>query len=385
MKKVFFLINDLGVGGAEKVLLDVAKGISKQADVSIYTLAKSSRADKHTPLMKIKNKYLVASLLPIYIRLFKKIIEKEKPDVVVSFLDLSNIVNVSATRGLKTKSVISVRAHCSSVYESGVSAKIMNRFMKKYYPLADVVIPNSRLSGEDLIKNYCVPRNKIKVIYNPIDISDVVSKAKQPINKEHRKIFSGNKVIINIGRLTKQKGQKYLISAFKLVFEKDKTVRLIIVGDGQLKSQLKKQIRKEGLEEVVFLAGSQSSNQFRLLARSQLFVFPSLYEGFPNVLLEALAAKVPIISSDCKSGPRELLDPNSEITKRSEKVEFCKFGVLVPEPTNDDGYIDLLASSMSKLLNNKSLCENYAKEGFIRAREFDNKKIRKKFSKIIFG
>ena len=142
---------------------------------------------------------------------------------------------------------------------------------------------------------------------------------------------------------------------------------LYIIGDGKLRAKLEQKISKLGLKNKVYLLGRQL-NPYKYISKADCFLFTSDYEGFPNVLLEALACGLPIISTDCPSGPREILAPYRE----------NEYGVLVP--VNDK---DALICSMKEMMTNHNLREKYREKAQKRADDFDKGRIVKKFITVM--
>ncbi|MCS7215526.1 MAG: glycosyltransferase, partial [Thermodesulfovibrio sp.] len=193
--------------------------------------------------------------------------------------------------------------------------------------------------GRELERFYGVKVEKIKVIYNPLDLTLIQEKLKENLGR-YEEIFAFP-VIITAGRLTKQKGQWHLLRIFKELRKYHKDLKLVILGDGELKDYLYNLSLDLGLKTFmwdrselrvdydVFFLGFQK-NPFKFISRAKLFVFPSLWEGFPNALVEAMACGVPVIASDCRSGPREILAPNTSPDYQTIEPEFTEYGVLMP-------------------------------------------------------
>jgi glycosyltransferase involved in cell wall biosynthesis len=157
---------------------------------------------------------------------------------------------------------------------------------------------------ENLLKNIKIDLDKIEMIYNPIDLSYIRKKTKEEVPEY---LFKKRPVLIACGRLTKEKGFSYLIRAFKDIKKSFPEAKLLILGEGELEEYLKKLSFSLGLKESVYFLGFQK-NPFKYIARADIFIFSSLYEGLPSALIEAMACGVPIVSTDCTSGPKEILD-----------------------------------------------------------------------------
>jgi glycosyltransferase involved in cell wall biosynthesis len=131
------------------------------------------------------------------------------------------------------------------------------------------------------------------------------------------------------GRFTKDKGQWYLIRAFKKILNTIPDVRLVLLGEGKLQGYAKKLTSDLGITDKVHFLGFQQ-NPFKFISQATVFAFPSLWEGFPVALVEALICKAAVVAADCKSGPRELLAPDTDFAQTSRGIEKSQYGVLIP-------------------------------------------------------
>jgi glycosyltransferase involved in cell wall biosynthesis len=176
--------------------------------------------------------------------------------------------------------------------------------MGYFYPWADEIVAVSKGVADDLALRAHVSRERITVIYNPAINGDFFERAQEPVQHPW---FSPTKppVILAVGRLATEKGFDVLIRAFARV-RAQRLAKLMILGEGDQRPYLEALSRELRVEEDVCLAGYEE-NPYAYMARAQIFVLASHYEGFGLVLVEALALKLPIISTDCESGPREIL------------------------------------------------------------------------------
>lgn len=246
---------------------------------------------------------------------YRKAINSFKPDVVISFVPFSNYGCIYAKifGRHKFKLVISEHAHVTAAMSDPEN---MNTLFMKIYRLTFPYLYNSRFvdavkciakeSMEDLINNHKIKKGKVVLIYNPVEMEEIKNLAQEEITEPWFKEVSEKNIpiLINVGRLTVQKRQDILIRAFAKVY-KQLPCQLIIVGGGD--QEILRQIAaKAGVEQNVHFAGFQK-NPWKWVARADLFVLSSLWEGLPCVLTESMTLGVPVVSVRCPSGPTEML------------------------------------------------------------------------------
>jgi glycosyltransferase involved in cell wall biosynthesis len=313
----------------------------------------------------------------------------ENLDIVISFLDSPNIVNIlSKNKGCKV--AISIRNYTDFEKRSSRTLKLANFLMKRLYRKADVVIPVSIEISKMLFEKYSISKSKLKVIYNPYDIMDIGRLANENIEDKYENFMHSEKTFISVGRQVYQKGFWHLAKAFKLVLENEPDARLIIIGSGNNDVKLLKLINDLGIENSVLLTGFQK-NPFKFIKKSQVYVMTSLFEGFPNILVEAMACGCPVISTDCKSGPREILLENFNYNNTTEDIIYGDYGILVPvfkEGENwDSGTFEteeyLLSEAMISLLRDKEKLKYYSRKSIERAKTFNYERCFKKYKSLI--
>jgi glycosyltransferase involved in cell wall biosynthesis len=384
-QKIMFLIPTLATGGGERVVSQLSFGLDKAVEKIIVLFKKEISYPYCGRLVPLNIYFSGRSFSKIYnlalgFLKFRSLVKKEKPDYVISVGNSANIINIlSGSRAIvRVDNFLS--SDCRNNWE-----KIYKFLVKILFKRAYKIIAVSNGIASDLVENFNVPREKILVIYNPINLEEIKEFSAEPIEKEYEPVFK-NQVVINIGRLSEQKGQWHLIKSFKLVKEKIKDAKLVILGEGKLEPNFKKLAEKMGLEKDVFFLGWKE-NPFKYLAKAKVFVLSSLWEGFGNVIVEAMACRLPVVSADCKSGPREIISPELDL-KKEIKENYCgKFGVLTPAfnldykmAENDFSEEEKnLSKAIVKIISDKNLQEKIKNNSAQRAEEFDIKNIIKEW------
>ena len=393
-KNIAILIPDLRDGGTERFVSNLSFSLSEEKYEKYIVLFDVEGIDYpfQGNLINLNTKAINNPLGKVYnvikrIYRLKKVKKKYNIQITLSFLETANIINMFAQA--EDKVIISIR-NFKSTSLKGFYGKLYKFIMKLFYNNnVDKIIAVSKEVKKDLIKNYGIKENKIKVIYNLYDLEKIQKFAGEKIEDNYEELFN-YPVIVNVGRLTKQKAQWHLIRAFKKVKEKITNMKLIILGRGELKDYLYQLVSELNLEKDVYFLGFQK-NPFKFISKSKIYVFPSLYEGFPNALVEAMACGIPVISSDCKSGPREILAPETDSKIETSTIEYAKYGVLIP--VCDNIYYNArypltteertLAKSIIDLYSSKEFLDNYACKAKERAMDFNKDKIILEYENIL--
>jgi glycosyltransferase involved in cell wall biosynthesis len=381
-KKIIFFLPTLSIGGGERVVSELSLNLPDSVDKTIVLFKNEVSYPYKGNLICLDIPLSNPVLLRIYyffvgIWRFKKIIRKEKPDYVISFGEPANIINVLSNR----KTILRIDNYTSAL--PGVVYKI---FIKILYNETPMIVCVSKTAAKDLTDNFGIKENKIKVIYNPLNVKDIQKLSLAPLETPYEEIFK-KPVIINMGRLTKQKSQWHLIRAFKKVKGAVPSAKLVILGTGELEQELKKTAEDLGLGKDVHFLGWQK-NPFKFLARANVFALSSLWEGLPYVVLEAMACGLPVVSVDCKSGPREILAPETDISREAKDIEYEQFGILTPAFDGKkygatDPLIkseEILTKALIKILTDKELSVKLSQKSLQRANDFDTKTIIREWS-----
>jgi len=370
--KIILFIPSIETGGVERNAVYLANYLAAAGrDVAVaYTRSvkgMTDRFDDRVELIRIGKRLKLPGvhrrlidamqMLPGFVRMVNAQ-RKKSPLVVVSFQ--SNIVAVIGARLLSVPIAVRVSNHPSHVkHERGALRRLSELLKPWFYRYADAVITNSEVTSEHFRNRVPSP---VVTIYNPVDRRELVRRGQQ----ECRHLWLAKKetpLIVSAGRLVEQKNFGLLIKAVHLLRERV-PVRLIIIGEGRERDRLETLIAGLGLNDVVELAGYMA-DVLPLVARADLFVLTSNYEGSPNALLEAIAVGTPAVATDCLSGPGEVLDHG-------------KAGELVPI-----GDVPALAEAMFRSLSDRDSCRSKVVHAQWHLRKFYGQRVMARYESLL--
>jgi glycosyltransferase involved in cell wall biosynthesis len=254
-------------------------------------------------LIDLESSRVLFSLLAL-----ARYLRRERPIGLISFMDHANIVALlaRALSGRSTRVVATVHNTLSVATENPNNrrSRLLPHLIRAFYPLADEVVAVSQGVADDLVRTAGLPADRVDVIYNPVITPQLLAARTAP--PPHPWLEEGQPpVVLGVGRLTAQKDFPTLLRAFALV-RRRRPARLIILGEGQDRPELEALVAQLGLGDDVVLPGYHAA-VYAFMARAAVFVLSSAWEGLPTVLIEALALTRSIVSTDCPSGPREIL------------------------------------------------------------------------------
>ncbi|MCI4671341.1 MAG: glycosyltransferase [Bacteroidia bacterium] len=385
---VSILINSLAGGGAEKVVLTLLKEF-KQAGVPVelvllekerfYDLPEGVNVHYLTEFDSIKNPFRKFMFVFISAMRLKKYVKEKDVKVVQSHLIRSNYINVLAQLfGGKHKTQIVNHMMVSFDKKRGFLGKANLWLYKQLYAKADMIVSISRVMKNDL-DDFFRLKNKERhmVIYNPHDVDFIKERA-----KEEPEVFEfdpSKKYLVSVGRLVERKRVDITIKALAKVRETYPNTELLVLGSGEEMDHYKKVTNDLKLNPYVHFLGF-ISNPFSYLARADVFVLSSTDEGLPNIIIESMICGTAVVSSDCKSGPRETLNPESDIQKvLKDEIEVGEFGVLFP--VKDE---ERLADALLYMLENDDARDEFVQKGLQRAEDFRSSKVAQTYIKT-FG
>lgn len=335
MMHIAIYLPSLRGGGAERVMVTLANGF---ADLGLKVDLVLARAEgpylsEVSPAVRVVD--LQASRVLISLPGLVRYLRRERPQTMLSALNHANVIAVVA-RMLAGVPVCLVVSERNNVSLSGSSSKnlrsrVVLYMMRWAYRKVDGVTAVSRGVADDLANTINLPRDRISVIFNPVVTPELIEKSRMPL--EHPWLGEGKPpVILGVGRLTPQKDFSILIRAFARV-RAEYDCRLVILGEGELRGELEQLVASLGIADSVQLPGF-AENPFVWMSRVRLFVLSSRWEGLPNVLIQAMACGAAVVSTDCPSGPDEIL-------------EGGRWGKLVPV-----GDVEALAKAIAASLKN---------------------------------
>lgn len=332
MKEISIFVYDLNIGGTEKVMVNLANFLSlKNYLVTFIMVGSNNFLQKEllpeVSIVSFNKKRVPASLLDLI-----KYIRSNNIDCFISNIWPLTILTVLAgffKKGFWNKVLLIEHCHLGRQFSSySFLFKLFQKFSIYFlYRFSSKVIAVSDGVKEDLCLNKGVNKKKIAVIHNPVDISFSNLNYNQKIIKEW-KGFSAAK-LISVGTLNSQKNYSYLLDSLSVLKRKGFEFKHLILGEGPTRDVLTEKIATLGLEENVFLAGSVDQ-PINLVKQADTFVLSSEYEGFGLVIVEALAAGTTVVSTNCESGPAEILQdgkygflaPIDNVKKFAETIHY---------------------------------------------------------------
>jgi glycosyltransferase involved in cell wall biosynthesis len=360
--KVLVVIASLEIGGAQRLVVDLINNMDRKRLSLSLALSKATGGF----LPRIPSDCNVFDLersswrdFPWLILKLAWILRKERPDVVLSVLQHSNILAFLARLISRKKMPIVMSEHISAHHYLQCQPW-MRRLIGVSYQNADCMIAVSKGVADEMITYWGLQEERVKMIYNPVDLDSVKSLGAEPLSMSHE---MQEPIIISVGRFTRQKGYSYLLHAFAEVSVQIPCT-LVLVGDGEDRRELEQLALDLGIKDRTVFTGLDS-NPYRWISRSNVFVLSSLYEGFAIVLLEALALGIPVIASDCPHGPSEILRNGRD-------------GLLVP-PSDSSA----LAQALLTLLKDDQLRQCLSFSGTQRVEDFSIRKIADQYAEVL--
>jgi len=354
-KTVLFVLDNLGGGGAERVVQHLIKGLDN-FQPAILLINQHGNYMSHLP-EGIKVHTIKASRARYSLPGVAWQIRKIHPNVVFSTKPFVDQVVLMAIKLLRDPPFIVLRSPNFPSKSLSTCLWPVRALAGWSYRSADTIISLTDAMKKDMVEFFGVAGKKVEVINNPVDIDFVQGMAKEELDN-HRLLSQQQKtppIIIGMGAMEEQKGFTDLLEAFAVLREKVNS-KLVLLGQGEKLSDLRALTRKLNVAEDVYFEGFVP-NPYKYLAKADLFVLSSLWEGFPNALVEAMTCGTPVVATKCPSGPEEIIDDEEN-------------GLLVPV-----GDRQRMVKAMERILKNPNLAEKLATGAQRRVQDFRLKKV----------
>lgn len=387
------LAPDLGYGGAERSFASLTHLLSNRYNVfavvfneeikQVYSihgkLISLNVRSRHSLFGKLYNIIQRTSRL-------KSLKRELNISVCISFLEGADYINV-LSKG-KERVILSIRG--SKRYDKNITGVLgfirKKLLLRSVYKNANAVVSVSKGLQNELVEDYKIEADRADTIYNYYNLPEMEGKSAKPVNENLSKLLKENKCLATVGRLSPEKGFLQLLQVFARIVKKDKSLKLIFIGEGDLITELKKNCTEADLpwqdydpktdldfKNAVFFMGYQPE-PLSIISKSFLFLLPSLTEGFPNALIEAMAAGVPVIAANCPHGTKEIIG-NSQSSNGLLLPHFFEYA----NPANQSLY-DQWASAITTLISDPERRQTYVRSARIRVQDFTEAEALKKWS-----
>lgn len=384
--KILLIIPNLGRGGAQRVFHQQRAELSLFADVygCVFNWSGSFSDDRLATIYSLdvpegNSLFQKARNFLVRVRRLKRLKLELGVDISISHLEGADYVNLLS----RSADRVIFWVHGTKKFDRNIRGILgfirKEILMPLTYRRADYIVTVSNGIRRELQADLKVSDQRITAIYNRLDLRTITSRAADALPENHQKIFAGPPVIIAHCRLAVQKNLHALLHVYRKLKERT-AVRLVLLGDGEEREALLSTCKKLNLEtysvwqtpevngshDVYFLG--YISEPYEWLRRATLYVMSSDWEGFPLAICEAMACGLPVVSTDCFTGPKEILAPAiADLDKMVERPVAGEFGMLMPLVRREDPQdLELWASTIDELLGNRILREKYSKNGLVR-------------------
>jgi glycosyltransferase involved in cell wall biosynthesis len=414
-KHILFFIFRLYGGGAERMVSNLSLELCNEFDITIVTYDQPGKTynfgGEHITidLPYADNPHGNSALqrarrLLVLSRELRRIKKEKNADVVVSFAEQANIINLIT--GGPGQKMISVRTLLSKELEHSPKVKKLLPVIRRLYNRARTIVVPARMIGIDMEQALQLDNSNIQVLYNFVEPGRIDPLAAEPLaDTMTARLFAEHPVLLNVGRISKEKGQWLLLQLMARLREEGSSAKLAIIGtahsEGNLIDYLLQLARDlnlavfdgtrgalpDGLQYDVYFLGFQK-NPYQFMHRSRAVLLPSVFEGFPNTLLEAMQCGVPVMAADCLSGIKEILAPDAPLGQFTTVLQYGRYGLLAPAVTDTTTYavpqltIEEWVKGVQELLCNETLHARYIQLAPECVARFDKQEILQQWKKL---
>ena len=373
---LLLLIPNLGLGGAQRVFHDHSVELAKHYRVTeaVFNLDGGNLFPSENKLVSLD--VAGGGGVGAKVRNFGRRIRrlralKQRLGVAVSISHLEGADYVNLLSKGSEKVILCI--HGSKLHDTNITGPLgwlrKKVLMPALYNRADRIVTVSRDIGPELVQGFGVRPEKLVTINNFFEVNRIEALSREALAPAEAAVYAAGPVLVTAGRLAPQKNQAPLLQVFANLRAKHPTARLVFVGDGELRAALTTEARRLGLRvfaawesgvelnsdyDVYFLGVQQ--NPFKYLRPATAFVFPSAFEGFPLALGEAMCCGLPVLSTDCPTGPREILAPATPVPVTPlGQAEEGEYGLLLPmltQPATLVAHQAVWVQALHDLLNN---------------------------------
>lgn len=377
--KLLVVVPTMEMGGAERCVAEILRYLDRRRfaaelimvferkafyeippDIPVHVLERepmgemqASGSDVPVEMLRFGGDYVWLQAMALRLA---GLVRRSRPKVVLARHIFSSVLCCLSRKfwPADTCLVVSSDTYTSRVLLNHRHGALYSEVIRRHFGTAERVVALSQGAADDLAECYGVPANRVTVIPNPVDVDEIRRLARYEVR--HTWYDEGMPIVISVGRLVETKGFGDLLHAMRLVGHKGLRTRGVIVGDGEDRERLERLAEELGLGRDIWFAGMET-NPFKYVARSSAFVLASRYEGFANVIGEAMACGCPVISTDCPSGPAEILQGG-------------RCGILVPV-----GDCEALADAIIRVITDEEYRAELIRRGLERAQEFNSKRV----------
>ena len=309
-RTVAFYVPALNLGGAQRVTVDIANGLAGRG-YGVDLLLSYRRGellgevDDDVRIVPVRTPELPVAGVLASVPALARYLRTARPDVLFSQMTYANVAAILASRLAGGDAVVAATEHDAFGVKSGAKERVVTLAAAALYGFPDRVVGVSEGVAESVREGTRAAEDDVVVLHNPIPTEEVARRAEASTGMEWLE-SDAFETVLSVGRLDAQKDHATLLRAFASLRERRPDARLVVVGTGELESDLRERASRLGLDDVVAFPGFVD-DVFPYMGSASAFALSSRHEGLPTVLIEALAAGCPVVSTDCPSGPREIL------------------------------------------------------------------------------